>query len=116
MSEYERKHDAAIKELEATEMWPSNYAPPIYHFYRKLGLKVRPPHYDSFVKVLIGQGVFFGLFWGIFMWFFEWRGTELPIRGMVLSAVLAGVFFGCAMALFSAYGRRKWSLSAWEDL
>jgi len=116
VSEYERKQAAAMAELAATDMWPSNYAPPIYHFYRKLGLKVRPPHYDSFAKVLVGQGLFFGLFWGIFMWFFEWRGSELPVRGMVLATVFAGVFFGVVMALLCARGRMKWNLSAWDDL
>ena len=116
MSEYERKHDAAMKELAATGIWRSNYAPPIYLVYRALGLKVRPPHYAGLVAGMLGQGLFFGVVWGLFMWWSQWRGTDLPVRGMLLSAVFAGAFFGGVMTVAYAYGRRKWKLTAWDDL
>ena len=44
MSEYERKFEAALNELQATEMWASNYAPPVLMVLRKAGIKVPPPH------------------------------------------------------------------------
>lgn len=116
MSDFERKHAAAMKELEATGIWRSNYAPPIYHLYRALGLKVRPPHYAGLLAGILGQGVFFGVVWGLFMWWSQWRGTDLPVQGMLLSAVFAGALFGGVMAVAYAYGRRKWKLTAWDDL
>ncbi|MGC1495480.1 MAG: DUF6404 family protein [Sulfitobacter sp.] len=116
MSEYDRKLSAAIAELEGTKMWPSMYMPPIFHAYRAIGLKVRPPHYANILRGAVEQGIFFALVWGLFMWAFEWRETDLPLDGMVLAVVFAGVLFGGAMAVAYAFGRRKWQLSAWEDL
>lgn len=116
MSEFERKYDAAMKELEATEMWPSNYLPLIYRLYQKLGVKARPPHYANFLSTFVGQGLFFGVFWGLFMWLFEWRGTDVQLDGAVSSALIAGAFFGGVMTLGYAHGHRKWKLTKWDDL
>ena len=116
MSEYARKHAAAIAELEATDIWRSSYMPPIYHLYRKLGVKARPPHYARFGVNAVGQGVFFGLIWGVLMWFTQWQDLELSALGTICATVLVGVLFGCAMAF--AFGRvaRKWKLTDWDDL
>ena len=116
MNTFERKYAAAMTELQATEMWPSNYDPPINRLYRKFGTQVRPPHYVQFWRALLGQGVFFGIFWGVLMWVFEWRGSGMPIAGMVSSVLLAGAIFGATMAGMYAHGRKKWKLTAWDDL
>lgn len=116
MSVFARRQDAAIAELERTKMWPSNYAPPIYHFQRKLGMQVPPPHYMGFGRVMIGQGLFFGVIWGFFMWITQWNGTDMTLVRIIATVGLTGAAFGFAMALSYAYGRRKWKLTKWEDL
>jgi hypothetical protein len=116
MSEFDQKQAAAMAELQATKMWPSNYDPPIYHLYRLLGLRMRPPHYAPFIKTMISQGVYFGIFWGFFMWIAQWRGSDMSLLVMVTIAAITGALFGFFMALSFAYGRRKWKLTDWDNL
>ncbi len=116
MSEHERKFDAAMDELARTKMWGSNVAPPILKVQRRLGWLVRPPHYAPFWRVLLGYTLWFGPVWGVMMWFISWRGDGVPVLVAIGSAAFAGVFFGAMMALYYAWGRRKYKLSRWEDL
>lgn len=116
MSDYARKYQAAIAELEATEMWPSNYAPPAHRIQRWLGWKVRPPHYGQVWVVAASYAVWFGPIWGLMMWFAAWQANGMSVLAAVGWAGFAGVSFGIVMTVSTAWGRRKWKLSAWEDL
>jgi len=116
MSEYERKFEAALNELQATEMWASNYAPPVLMVLRKAGIKVPPPHYLGFGKVIVCYGVFFAAAWGVVMWFFKWQAEGFAVSAAIGASVMAGAIFGCAMAAIYARARRRWKLSKWEDL
>ncbi len=116
MNEYERKFQAAISELEKTDIWRSNYAPPASRVQRRLGQEVRPPHYASFWRVASGYGFWFAGIWGIIMWLTQWRAQGLPVSAAIASAALAGAMFGLILAAYYARSRRKYGLSRWEDL
>lgn len=118
MSDYVRRYAAAMRELEATEMWRANYAPPLLVLQRKMGMQPRPPHYLKGWWIILAYGGVFAVVWGTAMWIIVWPELEMGITfGTAVAASLAGgAIFGLAMAF--AYGRmrRKWKLSKWEDL
>jgi hypothetical protein len=115
MSDYERRFKAAMAELEALEVWPSSSNPPYARLLRYAGFSPLPPHYSSFWKVCLTQAVFFGIIWGVWMWFTQWSGEDLSSAEVLLSALSAGFFFGLSMAFYYAYGKRRYSLSRWEN-
>lgn len=118
-SEFGRKLQAALAELQATGMWRANYDPHVDRGLRKLGLRVRPQHYRPFWRVFFGMGLNFAITWGILMWImvwrFEWSGTGVPWRYIIVSC-LGGTFFGLFMALSLRRGHRKHHLSDWDAL
>lgn len=116
MTDYERKFDAAMAELATTTMWPSNYAPPLLKTQRRFGWLVRPPHYASVSRIIIGYGLWFGPLWGIVMWFLQWRAQGFSVLLAIGFAAFAGALFGALMSAYYMHARRKYGLSKWEDL
>jgi len=116
MSDYEHKFQAAMRELEQTNIWRSNYSPPALRLQRRLGQEARPPHYASFWRTMIGYGFWFGGVWGILMWFAQWRALGYSMTAAVITAAVAGVFFGLMIAGYYAWSRRKHRLSNWDEL
>ena len=115
MNDYERRFTAALAELESFDIWPSNSNPPYVRLLKYLGFSPLPPHYSSFWKVCLTQAAWFGIFWGIWMWFTQWSGENSSNAEVLLSASSAGCFFGLSMSFYYAYGKRRYSLSRWED-
>jgi len=116
MSDYQRKLDAAMKELRDAGVWKSNANPPYLRLMLKLGLTPRPPHYAAFFQIVVTQGVWFGAAWGGLMWFWQWQSQGLPFGLALFAALAAGSLFGVAMAFIYAKGRKKHSLSDWQSL
>jgi hypothetical protein len=116
MSEYARKFDAAMAELAKTDMWPSNYAPPLLKMQRRFGWLVRPPHYASVWRIIIGYGLWFGPTFGVAMWVLQWRAQGFSVLLTIALAAFSGALFGAFMSAYYVYIRRKHQLSSWEDL
>jgi len=116
LSEHARRFKAAIPELEATKIRPSNYLPPLTRLYRATALKVRPLHYSDFHMALLGPEVIFTIFWSVLMWDDTWWQGNIPVITMVISSLAVGVCFGFLRAFSYVYGRRKWRLIKWDDL
>ena len=104
-SEFDRKLQAALTELQATGMWRANYDPHIDRGLRKLGLRVRPPHYRTFLSTMLVFGASFVIGFAII--------AELakPIDTLAI-----GLIFGGVMSLVYYLDRRKHRLSNWDDL
>ena len=110
------KREAALKLLESTGMWRSNYAPPIMRLLWSLGLDLPPPHFGKFFTNTMLMGTFFALIWGTFMWIFLWSHKGISPLSALLVAACAGLFFGLAMSAYYAYGKRKYQLPSWDKL
>ncbi len=111
------KLESAIKEIDKTGIWKSNYYPPIIKLLHKLGIKIPLPHYNSFLNNFLMMGTGFGVIWGLFMYFFVWnKMVGMPIIYQVLIGVVAGVFFGLSLAGYYRYGAEKHGLSSWDSL
>lgn len=108
--------EAALAVLAKTGIWPSNYAPPIFHLLWRLGVDVPPPHFIGAVPVTLFGGAMFGALWGLMMWSLEWAQQGLPMHLVLLSAAGAGLAFGLMMAAYYAYGRNRYRLPSWTSL
>ena len=104
-SEFDRKLQTALAELEATGMWWANFDPHVDRGLRKLGLRVRPPHYRSFLSTMLEFGASFVIGFAII--------AELA---KPIDALAIGLIFGGGMALVYYRDRRKHSLSDWDTL
>ena len=110
------RRQAALRLLETTGMWRSNYEPPALRVLWRLGVDVPPPHFAGFGAVALALGAFFGLAWGLAMWLFLWRTQAVPAVTVLIAVVVAGLFFGTSMACYYAFGRRRYKLPPWNGL
>ena len=112
---YERRLNSAHQELENKGVWPANYNPPLILLLRKLGLRLRPPHYERFMVNLLILGLPTGAIWGLLMWFFGWQYEVSPVFALRQSA-LFGIGFGVLMAIIFWVRRRQLKLTPWAAL
>jgi len=113
---YQHKLEAAQKELSETKIWKSNYNPTIFILLRKLGLKIRPLHYNTFVVNFLSAAVWFSVVWGLVMWFTTWQSKNMPIQIALIISLSAGVLFGLFMAIYYKRSAKKNNLSSWNQL
>ncbi len=64
---FQDKLKAAQKELSETKIWKSRSNPPIFVLLRKLGLNIRPLHYNTFAINFVSASIWFGVLWGLLM-------------------------------------------------
>lgn len=94
-----------------------NHAEPLlFRLLWKLGVRVRPPHFQSFASIALVYGTWFTGAWGVFMWALVWSHQGVGIVGVALRSLAAGACFGLLMAWFYARERREFALPAWEAL
>lgn len=113
---FESRRAAALNLLQATGIRPSNYLPPAIRLLWRAGAHVPPPHFVGFLPTLFVTGATFGMIWGASMWLLFWRRLDMQFPAAAASSGLVGLFFGLAMAIYYAYGRRKYRLPAWASL
>lgn len=113
---FEKRKEAAMQELKESGIWKSNSMPPALIILWKLGVKAKPPHYNSFLKNALSTGLWFAAAWGVLMWLVQWRSIGLSVSGAIVSSLVAGVIFGVAMAAYYKSSARKHQLSDWVDL
>lgn len=115
MSDYQARYEAALREATAAGLRHRTAEPPHFRLLRKLGLRVRPPHYTSFAANMMGHGFPFALVWGVLMWVLVWRGA-VPPPSAALAALGAGIFFGLVIAFLYRATAQQHGLSRWVDL
>ena len=112
---FEQKLAAALGLLASTGMWRSHYAPPLRRLLWKLGAKIPPSHFQSFMANFVSAGVWFAAFWGLSMWFAWWRSHGMSVERAFTGSIFAGVLFGLWSAAYYRYGARKQRIPLWRD-
>ena len=82
----------------------------------KMGINVPPPHFMSFVGSALLTGITFGTLWGLFMLLFAVMTGSVNLSVLLAASLSAGVLFGVTMAIYFAYGRKRYKLPNWESL
>lgn len=113
-SEFDRKLQAALAELEAAGLTGSSYDLPLDRGLRKLGLRLRPSHYQSFTLNALKWFGFFAAVTSATMWALDVSDRD-PLL-ILIQVSIGGVLFGMFMALCHRRDRRKHRLSDWDAL
>ncbi len=114
--DFTRRLAAAQDEMLAAGFKPSHTNPHLFKLLGRLGLNIRPPHYQPFAVNVLIYGWFFGIFWGIAMYWLVWRANDMPVPVATAFGASAGLLFGILMSAFTLWQRRSKSLSRWQDL
>lgn len=114
--DFTRRLAAAQAEMLAAGLKPSHTNPLLFKLLQRLGLNIRPPHYQAFAINVLMNGWFFGLFWGVGMYWMVWRAQGMPVTVAAGFGASAGLLFGFMMAALTLWQRRSKSLSRWQDL
>ncbi|MBT4290176.1 MAG: hypothetical protein HOD92_22860 [Deltaproteobacteria bacterium] len=113
---FEEKLKIAFQELKDSGMRESSYKPLIFRYLWIFGLKVRPPHYRSFVSNFISTAVGFAFVWAILLWLVIWRGDSHPIEQVIISSLRTGGLVGLLWSGLYKYGFYKHKLTKWDKL
>ncbi len=112
---HSQKIKLMISDLHQRRVGRWTAAPPIYRLLWRLGSKVRPPLFQSFIDLFLGMGTYFGVLSGLFIWLFSWRSAESSGGAGVVVAVVAGALFGLFMAIYYHYKADMLGLPDWES-
>ncbi len=106
-TEFERKYSKAVAELSDKSIGWSN---PVHRFGLKLGFKLKPAYYNTFVFNFVTQSLVFIL--ALVFPFWLWGKSLLLLALSALGGVVSGLFvaYGCHISA------QKYNLSSWEEL
>jgi hypothetical protein len=113
---FEDKKKRALEELRRTNIMKSNYAPPLLKLLWKIGIKAKPPHYNSFVINALPLGLYFAVGFGVLMWFIQWKAMPLGEVIAIALSIVAGIIFGVGIAIYYRISTKKNNLTSWESL
>jgi hypothetical protein len=112
--DHDRKLTAAFAQMADAGLQPSHFNPLGDRLLRKLGCRLRPPHYRHPFMNAAAMGLWFACLWGAGMWIFIWH--DRPVLMLAAVALLAGGLFGVIMAWLIARARDRADLTPWSDL
>lgn len=113
MATYEEKVKQWNKFVQEHKI-PQNYAGFPTVLFMKFGKDPSPLIFWSLGRITLLLGINYALMWGILMHLMSWRRTEIPVLYQIVSALLAGLFFGLFMALLYKRHFRKHHLISWN--
>jgi hypothetical protein len=116
MADFADKTEQAQREVREAGIGNWTARPPFYRLYKLVGLRIRPPHYNSFIL----NFAFFGIsFWILYFLLIMLVGIDFDGGNIRGAAILSTVLSLCASVyLANAYreDRKRFKLSKWEDL
>ncbi len=115
MVTFESRLKQAHDELQQSGIWKSNYKPIPLTLIRKLGVKIKPPHYRQFLVNFFSYSVFVSIIWGIIMWLLVWRDAQFEFYTVFVISTCVGLLVGFTMALYYKFSARYHHLSNWLD-
>ncbi len=121
---FEKKLKKAHRELTVKGVSHLKYNPPITRILRKVGVKVRPPHYYSFLFTAILVSIYFILSVGILVLGLLpllqiWSQHSIALSAAFTKLLELGAIsfvFGLLTAAYYKYSAKKYRLSKWETL
>lgn len=114
--EFERKYMAAMKQLESSDIWRSSYSPPIHSIARKLGLKSRPPHFNTYSRNALHFGVLFAVLIGWLEWTEKMPNDSIFSLGSTAFVLCCSLIGGLGMATYYKSSSEKNGLLKWDEL
>ena len=113
---FEERYGLAISELKSTPIVEGNYAPPMHRLLRRLGVRVRPPHYCPIWFNIFATGIPFAILWGVLMWLILWQSQNIETGMAFAAGLIAGAIFGVFMSLYYRWSFNRNELTQWDKL
>jgi hypothetical protein len=113
---FQIQRDSALALLARTDLQSDSYAPMLVKLLWSCGLRVRPPHFMSPLRIVLLYTAWFAPAWGLMMWAIAWASMGLDLRTSAGIAVGVGLLYGVTMAIYYSHGRKKYGLPAWDTL
>lgn len=101
--------------MAVKEMWPSHSAPPLHRLLWKMNIHLPPPSFTRFWLNLVVFASMYTLMMPLLLLLPSLPGVSDDNYSLIPN-LIAGLFFGTAMALFHAYRKKVHNLPAWEQL
>ena len=114
-ADYEERLSKALCLLENSGLKPGSYAPPLFRMARRLGLKVRPPHFAPGLENLMYNGFLVGVIFVLIPLALRPGHAGLQ-ASWILASTLAGMVYGALMAIGYARAARSHKLPSWTQL
>jgi hypothetical protein len=89
---------AIADEVEAQGVSRYRSAPPLYRFLWRLGFRVKPPLYQSFVMSVVTNGAGFAITLGLFKLLFDAFTDGSSPSATIVASCVGGLVFGLIMA------------------
>lgn len=113
---FQSRRAQSLAILKNTGMWRCNYEPPYLRVLWRMGVEIPPPHFVPFSRMVIFAMAWFSAAWGAIMWPLVWSKQGMTGVSAVGISCGTGLFLGFSMAIYFAYGRRKYRLPRWASL
>ncbi|MCG3767816.1 magnesium transporter [Vibrio cincinnatiensis] len=75
----------------------------------------KPLVFQSFTKVFLMYGVFFGLLWGALMWIFTWHTEPERWNNYLIASALFGILMGLINVFRIIKARKSLGEKSWEN-
>lgn len=109
---YNSKVELAHAETQEKGIFQSNANPLGFRLLRKLGIRVAPPYYRSFISSF---SICFLYFTPLFALVYGMLSGQ-AIQEVVTSSLIAGLVFALAMSVFYHVRKKQLGLTKWESL
>jgi len=110
------KYQNALREMARAGVAPRDADPWAQRLLRSIGVPHRPAFYRDFWHTVVVNGVSFAaIFLPILVLFYN-RDNLFSVQIIVITGVLAGVFFGIGAALIARRKAIEFKLSSWDAL
>ena len=111
---HREKVDYFIADMRRRGVGEYTAAPPLYRLYWLLGMKIPPPHFQTYLSLANTSRIFFGGLMGLWAYLlYRDKGMTLAVAG--LGGLLAGAFFGFTLAAYYRWSARRLNLPSWEQ-
>ena len=114
--DFDERHRRAMEELAASNIPATQHDPPVHRILRRLGVKLRPPHYQPQSTTVALFGAPFALLMGVAAWLVPAVMGGASGALLMLLAGLAGAIFGWLMARRYRRDGEAARLTRWDDL
>lgn len=114
--EFDKHKNAALAHLASTPIRSGNYQPLITILLWWMGVRVKPPHFQSFPANILTSGAYFAIVWGVLMWFILFSPRDASGVAVMQLSVLVGLIYGVIMAFYYRLSARRHNLPDWHSL
>lgn len=114
--DYEQRLERAIVEMHLSGVSKLNSRPVYFRVLRVLGFELRPPLYCDPLKLFVINFVYIAAVWAGLLYIVQSKTAEGVSTSIVQMSLVAGLVFSAIMYGLNVYKKRKYELSAWEEL